>query len=150
MIWVINEILRYFKFRKSVKEIENTSEMWKTFRFNSGWFKQFGAIVRINKQDIINNSGYFDNTFVKYHIVNFLDPFIDDLKLFSLYDAVRMKIEPVMVFGVREYVFYKVTFWYVFPEHYINRIKYIFYILIIFFIFLIFKTQIFNIFKGIF
>jgi hypothetical protein len=118
------EIFSYFRFRKIIKNLEIHSNLWKTFEFNSGWFKQFGAIIKIYRQDVVNNTGSFDEAFVKMHILTYLEPFIDELKVNRLYDALTVKIDPIYVPDVKDYVFYKITFWYYISERTRNIIKY--------------------------
>ncbi len=105
----------FLKFKKTIKNLSISSQNWKNYNFEMGWLGQFGAIVKLRKEDVQDRLGVINDNdmFVKVSIIRHIEPFKEELDSLGLSTVVRPIINRYFAPDKTD-VFYQITFWYIF------------------------------------
>lgn len=120
---MFRELIIFLKYKKTIKKLAATSRHWTNYNFEKGWLGQFGAIVKLRKEDVQDRFGIIndEDMFVKTSIIRHIEPFKEELDMLGISNVIK----PV----IRRYwqpdkvdVFYELTFWFIFEYTNIKNI----------------------------
>lgn len=118
---VVRELIFYRRYLKKIKELSEM-EAWKKYKFASGWFGQFGILIRLDRANVVNNFNQIESFTAKFHIIEYLKPFFDFLTANGITpDSIIPKIKFREDLDYRtdinhNYVFFEAVFWFAFKH----------------------------------